>query len=356
MGNRKGYRNKAYTRKGKTSHGKGKPFPIGVTLLLILLLSCAIVAACIFVGVVIDVLIRMITDGIGAEMLAVPLIVTVLVLTVLFVILFALIRHRRTDGKDRLSDSYTNDVLFVIVILAVGAAVTLLTLGAENDNAAEYLTGILMFPAIGIITTPNAVRYALRDMKKWTNIFYSNGNLHKFKEDENFYKVKPPVPFEKKLFWVVLRNQVLDHAVVIFIMILVFINGIARLFNGPHKAAPGLIGAVVHVRIERAAGLFFFLPVFFAAFAIPILAYYATNAVSRLSVVKKHRYIAYHAVVKSVRSYKMCINEEGRKYSYDYATCVGIKEKDVHDTKAILIFIPDDVLIFPDKDQREQPQ
>lgn len=83
----------------------------------------------------------------------------------------------------------------------------------------------------------------------------------------------PPVPFEKKLFLVVLRNQVLDHA-----------------------------------------------------------------------------------VVKSVRSYKMCINEEGRKYSYDYATCVGIKEKDVHDTKAVLIFIPDDVLIFPDKDQREQPQ
>ena len=115
--------------------------------------------------------------------------------------------------------------------------------------------------------------------------------------------------------------------------------------NNSGKARTG----TVYVKIERSAGFLFFAMVFIAAFGIPILAYYITNAACRLRVVKKHKYIAYHAVVKSVRSYKISINDNGRHYSYKYATCVGIREKNVHDTKAVLIFIPDDVLVFPDK-------
>ena len=79
-----------------------------------------------------------------------------------------------------------------------------------------------------------------------------------------------------------------------------------------------------------------------------------------MKVNKKLRFLYELGVCKDSYGTKyvvlVMIDEEGRKYSYDYATGVGIKEKDVHDTKAVLIFIPDDVLIFPDKDQREQPQ
>ena len=59
--------------------------------------------------------------------------------------------------------------------------------------------------------------------------------------------------------------------------------------------------------------------------------------------------MAYHAVVKYMDTYKMVIDSGNRKYEYKYSTLVGMKEKQVHDTPAVLIFIPDDVLIFPDE-------
>lgn len=59
--------------------------------------------------------------------------------------------------------------------------------------------------------------------------------------------------------------------------------------------------------------------------------------------------MAYHAVVKYMNSYNMKIDSDGRRYEYKYGILVGMKEKQVHDTPAVLIFIPDDVLIFPDE-------
>ena len=282
-------------------------------------------------------------------MLGVSILITAVLVTVLLVLLYALIRHRDTEKKNRFTKNFPDDVIIVFIFMIIGAAVTLIALG---NNDIEYLVALAIFPAVGLISTPNAVRYALKDMEKWEKIFYGNGNLHRCKENENFYKVKTPVSFEKKLFWAVFKNQVLDHVTVIVIMLLILNAGIARMLIGEHQASPGLIGAIVHVRRERATGFLFFAMVIIAAFGIPILAYYITNAACRMSVVRKHKYIAYHAIVKNVRTYKICINDEGRHYSYKYTTCVGIREKNVHDTKAILIFIPDDVLVFPDKEQQ----
>ncbi len=340
---------KKKTSKNTNDPNRGKPFPIGLALLLILLFSCTAVAACISLGFVIDALIKVITEGERADMLAVCILAFAVLTAVLLVLLYVLIRHRDTEKKNRFTENFRDDVIIVFIFMAIGAAVTLFTL--ENKDI-EFLIALAIFPAVGIISTPNAVRYALKDMEKWEKIFYGNGNLHRCKEDKNFYKVKTPVSFERKLFWAVLKNQVLDHATVIFLMLLIVNAGIVRMVNGKHQAAPGLIGAIVHVKIERSAGFLFFALVFIAAFGIPILAYYFTNAACRLRVVKKHKYIAYHAVVKSVRSYKICINDGGRHYTYKYTTCVGIREKNIHDTKAILIFIPDDVLVFPDREQQ----
>ena len=61
-------------------------------------------------------------------------------------------------------------------------AITIFTLGAEEDNFINYLIGLGMFPFIGIITTPNIVSYVKNDTSKWKKIFYDKGNLHKFKD------------------------------------------------------------------------------------------------------------------------------------------------------------------------------
>ena len=94
---------------------------------------------------------------------------------------------------------------------------------------------------------------------------------------------------------------------------------------------------------------FFFGAILIVTFAIPIIAYYITNAVYRLRIVRHHEYIAYHAIVNRVDGYTIKINQDGRNYRYDYCSCVGIRAKNVNDTGATLIFIPDDVLLFPDK-------
>ena len=49
---------KKKTSKNTNDPKRGKPFPIGLALLLILLLSCTAVAACISLGFVIDALIK----------------------------------------------------------------------------------------------------------------------------------------------------------------------------------------------------------------------------------------------------------------------------------------------------------
>ena len=70
----------------------------------------------------------------------------------------------------------------------------------------------------------------------------------------------------------------------------------------------------------------------------------------KVKVVKKHEYIAYHAIVPSVHNGKIFIWNNNKHYSYKYCTCVGIRERNVKDTPATLIFVHDDVFIFPDSE------
>ena len=88
--------------------------------------------------------------------------------------------------------------------------------------------------------------------------------------------------------------------------------------------------------------------------AIPIFAYYITNAVYKLRIVKRHEYIVYHAIVDKVDTLKLRINNSGMHYEYDYCSCVGIRAKNINKTKAILIFVPDDLLLFPDNEEKNK--
>ena len=113
-------------------------------------------------------------------MLGVSILITAVLVTVLLVLLYALIRHRDTEKKNRFTKNFPDDVIIVFIFMIIGAAVTLIALG---NNDIEYLVALAIFPAVGLISTPNAVRYALKDMEKWEKIFYGNGNLHRCKEN-----------------------------------------------------------------------------------------------------------------------------------------------------------------------------
>ena len=215
----------------------------------------------------------------------------------------------------------------------------------KDESSINYLIGFGIFPLIGIISTPNIVKHATNDTQKWKDIFYSKGNLNSTKETADYYRVNTPVSFEKKILLAVYKGQFLNVLVVIGIMLLVIglcIHYVMR----EHGYTGNIISNLIELKAKKAIGGMFFLMIFFLAFGIPIIAYYVSNALKKIRVVRNHEYIAYHVIVQSVNSGRISIYDKNKHYSYKYCTCVGIKEKDVHLTPATLIFYRDMIFIL----------
>ena len=273
---------------------------------------------------------------------------------IFFITLMILLRDYDRNKKEKNRKWYIDKILIALIPVWMTFALVFFTFYNEEDDKIFLILPIVVFICIGIIATPNAVIYALNDMKEWKNIFYKKGNLNTHKNVTGFYRMQAPVPFERKLYFAVLKDQILNLytvAIVIFGWI------IMALFSGSTESvgAPfDIVYAIVHTKATRAAGFLFFGAVFFSAFWIPIFAYYITNAVYKLRIVKRHEYIVYHAIVDKVDTFKLRINNSGMHYEYDYCSCVGIRAKNINKTKAILVFVPDDLLLFPDNEEKNK--
>ena len=161
----------------------------------------------------------------------------------------------------------------------------------------------------------------------------------------------PPVSFERKIYFAILKDQILNLYTVALCIVFFIVLGLLSVSHENAEISGNIFYAIIHTKSVRAEGYLFFGAVFFAAFWIPIFAYYITNAVYKLRVVKRHEYIVYHAIVNKVDTFKIRINNSDVHFKYDYCSCVGIKSKDVNNTKSILIFVPDDMLLFPDTEE-----
>ena len=313
-----------------------KSLSTGKKLLVILLLSCSIVGFGICVGFVVKDIFYLV--------FAVPAAI------IGFIMLLILLKDYKTEKKEKTTKWYVDKFLAGLVPVWVIAAISVIGIGYEENEAVMY-AGFLMFPVLSILIAPNAALYAIRDSKGWERIFYGKGNLEKFKEDKVFYTVKAPVAFEKRIVRAVIKERILNVFTAISVMFIVAVIGLFYILNyDSHNVAPGdLFGAIIHVKVRRGTGIAAFLLLLVVVFGFPAFVYYVTNVIYKLRTVTSHKYIAYHAIVQRVNTYKMRIDCDGRKYQYDYATVVGMKSDQIHDTPATLIFIPDDVLIFPDE-------
>ena len=321
---------------GKTKKKTDKSMPVGIKLLLILLLSCSLVGTGVCAGLAVQ--------SIYLLVFAAPFVI------IAFVSLLFLLKDYKNAKKEKTLKWYVDKFLVAFVPIWVISAIVLITVGYEDNDPVIY-AGVLMFPMISILIAPNAALYALKDLKGWERIFYGNGNLENCKDNKDFYRVNTPVAFEKRLFWAVVRDQILNIYAAISLMVIGAISGmISILTYDSHSVTPGdVLGAVFYVRVRRGTGFMAFILLMVVVFGFPVFVYYITNAIYKLRIIAGHKYIAYHAVVKYVNTYKMKIDSDGRKYEYKYSTLVGMKEKQVNNTPAVLIFIPDDVLIFPDE-------
>lgn len=325
---------------GKTKKKKDKTLSIGKKLIAIMLLSCSLVGLGFSVGFSFQ--------NIYSLGIAVPAGI------IAFISLLILLKDYKIEKKGKTATKTTKwyvDKFFVALVpVWVLSAIILISTGYDENETIMY-AGFLMFPVISILIAPNAVFYALKDMKGWKRIFTGNGNLDRFKDNEDFYTVKVPVSFEKRLFLAVVRDQILNINAAVAVMVIAAVCGLISILTyDSHSVSPGnVIGAIFYVRVRRGTGYMAFILLLVLVFGFPLFVYYITNAIYKLRTVAKHKYIAYHAIVKNVNTYKMIVDCDGRHYEYKFGTLVGMREKHVKDTPAVLIFIPDDVFIFPDK-------
>ena len=319
-------------RKKKTDNS----LPTGIKLLLVLLLACSFVGTGIFAGLAVK--------NIYTLVFAVPSAI------IAFITLLILLRDFKNTKKEKTAKWYVDKCLMALIPIWVMAAIVLIADGSDKNEPVMYV-GILMFPVISILISPNAALYALGDTKGWKRIFYGKGNLESFKDNKEFYWVKTPVSFEKRIIRAVVKDQILNVFTLISLMVIGAIAGLISILTyDSHRVSPGdVLGAIIYVRARRGTGIMAFILLVIAVFGFPILVYYLTNAIYKLRIVAGHKYMAYHAIVKSVNNYKVRIYSDGRRYEYKFGTLVGMKENQIKDTPATLIFIPDDVLIFPDE-------
>ena len=330
----------------KKSNKKIKPrkkLSIAVLLILILLFSVTFLCFGICIGFLINSFINESIDEILINALY-----TLIGGIIYFVLLFILIRDKDIENV-KPSKWYINCILISLTLNFIITAITVFAL-QPSDGIINFIVGFCIFPLIGIITTPNIVRYAKKDTQKWKNIFYKRGNLDSIKDSKDYYKVKKPVSFEKKVLFTVYKHQILNILVVIGIMAIVIFLSVHHMTTD-HSYTGNIVTNIMKTRANRSFGFILFLMIIFLAFGIPIVVYYINNALKKIRVVRNHEYIAYHAIVSSVKNSKITIFDKNRRYTYKYCTCVGIKEKNIDNTPATLIFVPDDVLLFPDIDE-----
>ena len=325
----------------KKINNKRKELSIGILLILILLFTVIYLCFGICIGFLIDAFLNESIDDV-----LINLLFTLIVGIIYFVLLFILIRDKDILGvKPR--KWYVNCILISLTLNLIITAITVFALQSDN-GIINYIVGFSIFPFIGIITTPNIVKYVKKDTEKWKNIFYKNGNLDSIKNSKDYYRLQTPVSFEKKILLEVYKHQFLNVLVVIVIMLFVIFLGV-NYMTTDHSYTSNIITNVVKIRAKKSFGFIFFLMIIFLAFGIPIITFYISNALKKIRVVKNHEYIAYHVIATSVNNSKITIYDKNKHYTYNYCTCVGIKEEEINNTPAILVFIPDDVLLFPEE-------
>lgn len=325
----------------KKINKKRKKISTGILLILILLFSIVFLCFGICIGFLINAFLY--NDNI-----LVSLLFTLIVGIIYFILLLILIRDKDNENV-KTRKWYINCILISLTVNLIVVAMTVFTL-QPGDGIINYIIGFCIFPFIGIITTPNVVKYVKKDTEKWKSILYSKGNLHKIKNSKDYYRVDTPVSFEKKILLEVYKHQLLNILVVIGIMVFIIFLSVHHMISD-YSYTDNVVTNIIHTRANRRFGFIFFLMIIFLAFGIPIVAFYISNALKKIRVVKNHQYIAYHVIVPAVRNGSIAIYHKNKHYEYKYCTCVGIREEEIHNTPAILVFIPDDVLLFPDSEE-----
>ena len=112
-------------------------------------------------------------------------------ITVISGIVEVAIMHALLKSYDKVAEKkktlkwYFDKQLIPMFVVGIITALVLITTRYDDNEGLYLVIGAAMFPLMGITATPNVVRYALREMKDWKDVFYKTGNLHKSKDSKD---------------------------------------------------------------------------------------------------------------------------------------------------------------------------
>lgn len=226
-----------------------KELPLALNVILVLMFVVVFLGLGVCTGFLINAFINQRTEEI-----LVNAFITLLVGIVYMAILIILIRNSDSENVKPFK-WYVNCVLISFTLNLIITAITVFTLQPDN-GVINYLVGFAIFPFIGICTTPNIVKYVKKDTSSWKKIFYKNGNLYTIKNSPDYYRVKAPVEFEKKILSAVRKHQILNVLVVIGVMLVIVFLGINYMARD-HSYTDNLIKNLIITRSRRSFGFIF---------------------------------------------------------------------------------------------------
>ena len=120
-----------------------------------------------------------------------------------------LLKDYRSTRNKKTSAWYIDKYLIGFVPVWILTALMFCAFGESDDGKIPLLyIGLAMFPSLGILVTPNAVRYALKDIQGWKTAVFSKGNLPKISHTESFRKITEPLAFHRKLVFKVILYRI----------------------------------------------------------------------------------------------------------------------------------------------------
>lgn len=273
---------------------------------------------------------------------------------VVYIVTFTLLlRDYKPSKKKKTTSWYIDKYLIGFLPVVILTGLMFVAFGESDDGKIPLLyIGLAMFPSVGILVAPNGVRYSKKDMQGWKTAVFEKGNLRQIPRSDTFCKITEPLTFHGKLVFIMLMKRI-RSTILGIILVTVFSFGgtvlIPLLDSVRSDGAQGLFSAVLHVKAVRAEGFVFFMILFFVTFGIPILAYNLTNTILTMKRVCRREYVAYRACVAEMKDGKVYIHHKEKIYSSKDVSCVGIRQKDVHDRNVILVFVPDAIYLFPEE-------
>lgn len=315
-------------------------------IVLVILFPITLITFSICNGFFLDSLVGSVIEKTASMDLGISGLFTIVTGVAYFLLMHGLLKcyNKIDENKKTLKWKLDKYLIFTYVVEFI-SAIVLLTKQFGDRSKIFLIIGYAIFPLMGIIATLNIVRHTLKGMKDWEKRFYEKDDLNTMGDTTVFYKVNSPLSCERKIYFRVLRNQLLELTTVVLVMILIVIYCVHTLDSVTYDH---ILNADYSKRIAALKLTFIFM-VFLFTVAIPIIAYCITGMTYELKVIRNHEYIAYHAVVKIADGSAITIEKDGRLFSYKDYLCIGINAKKINNTNGTLVFIPDNVLFIPDE-------